>query len=322
VCVLVPHLLAPLPDTKYEDLHPTTQAVLQLPASLQRLAVYESRTHRSRGQSTCVSLNHLSALTLLDLGDCCIEMPYSPKPGDPPVLPPSLRHISCSADGGGVCEVAVLKTLQRLEHLQPAYSAAALAEVGASLRSLTHVELRHCINARGISRGFSRGCTARFNSRGNFTGYEFGEAEQSHSEPTLSQDVARLQAAGVAGAVRKVHLDAWDSAPAGPQVLQQLADLPNLCTLSLLWPVTFTDDGLSALSCLTGLTELNCRDFQASSQQLLQQLPDAVERLPLLRKLFVLNSYHLAEKLSEAEQQVLKDRLKRVPHLSCVGFRD
>jgi hypothetical protein len=138
----------------------------------------------------------------------------------------------------------------------------------------------------------------------------------------LSGAVARLAARGIADAVRSVRLSGTygHGIVAGLEVLQQLTELPNLSALSTLSDLSFSNDGLSAMSCLSGLAALDMQYCECSNQQLLQGLPDVVEHLPLLRKLVLPNCCTDEDLLSTAEQQALKDRLMGMPHLSCVGL--
>jgi hypothetical protein len=229
--------------------------------------------------------------------------------------------------------MSVLKTLTQLEHLESSYPAAALANVAASLTRLTHVEMEYCLHRPEANAGRAWDENSEEGEQGEHDEQQeqdaqAAQAEESLEEPTfgLSAAVARLAAGGMIDAVRRVTLSGQyvcgpeHSIVAGPEVLQQLAQLPNLCSLGFSSYVRVSDEGLSAFSCLAGLTALDMQSYECSKQQMLQGLPDVVEQLPLLRKLVVPSRREMYRAWGPAEQQALKERLSGITHLTCVGL--
>jgi hypothetical protein len=161
--------------------------------------------------------------------------------------------------------------------------------------------------------------------------FNLAEGRQSCGELTfgLYPAVASLQAAGIAPAVRVVTLGSEQQHVAVPHVVKQLAELPSLYVLNLARSITFSDAGLSALSCLTGLSTLNLWQFQRRSKhQILEQLPEVFSQLPSLHTLVVPSTCRKMSWLSDAdlqlltaaERQALKDRLTALPGLACIGY--
>lgn len=284
-------------DTQWRDLYClSTRRLLQLlPASLQRFVLHQSRSHRPHERPLDVSLSHLTALTEIDFGYCSIMVPHYVKQDTPPLLPTSLQRITCS--GGmvewGPCVLKALLPLTSLRHLEGAYFHQDLIQLAGAVTSLTHLELLYYLRD-----------------------------QTDDSTWGLSQAVAELQAAGVAGKVRRVLLDSEDvrsyGYSAGPEFLQELAKLPNVCDISI--TCQCNDYGLAAVSCLTGLTRLDMSAWPAWSPGELMQLPDVVSRMPLLHEVVLRKNCFQTARLNMAGQQALLDRLSSKVNVSRVDL--
>lgn len=238
--------------------------LVQLPASLQRLVVYEARSYNGLGDCMLGSLAHLTSLTEIDFGYFTTKMPKD-KPDAPLRLSTSLQRICCASGDrmGGRYDMDVLLPLKSLCHLEGSYATDFLSQLAAGVSSLTHVELEFHLGGPHL-------------------------VPDDHVDGTdgLSQAVASLEAAGVAGAVRKVTLKHYveDSVRELTRCkVLQLARLPSLCALAI--SNSCDREGLAALGRLTGLTRLDLSSWRVNSKEDLWQLPGVLSELPLLREL-------------------------------------
>jgi len=238
-----------------------------LPAALQRLHLAEV-TPDGDINTAAIDLSHLTALTELCLGMGVIA-------GD--LLPANLAVFhkydfiddDVSSSLNRSLECAVLLPLTGLRHLDGWIGSDSLVPLAAELTVLTSVMLKHDCSDPNFT-----------------TAAAAGAAEESYAfDGGLKGVVCALFSAGAAGSIRAVQLGLEGSARAfGTPLMQQLARLPSMASLSFRDSVSVGPDGVAKLCLLSGLCKLDLWGCLLSVQAL-QKLPGAVSRLPGLRRL-------------------------------------